>query len=368
MILRYIIFFASFFGVIGIGSYSIYKSYTFIGVLGKHGNATLLILLLTMPVLFILTTVISMKTHILINDYMYTIVCIWLPILLYLFIGSILLSIVIVFVPITHSFFYTILTYTLIGISILLTTYGTWNAHRFTTTHISIPKENALSEKWRGKKIILLSDTHIGIVHKDRFLKKVVSYVTSQNPDMVLIAGDLVDGPKFPREAYLGPLGGLKAPLGVYYTPGNHEIYAGDEQNLYAITDPYVTGLRDSKIHVNDTDIIGFMYDAGETPQGVMSRLEKVHYDPNNPTIAIMHDPKNNSVLQHNGVDLIVSGHTHGGQLWPFTAVVKKIFREYTHGLTIKDNTASVTTTGIGTWGPPVRIGTNPEIIVITFE
>jgi predicted MPP superfamily phosphohydrolase len=368
MILRYILFFGSFFGVLAIGSYSIYKAYSASMVLGKTGNNILLTFLILMPVLFILTTIVGMKAYNLINSYLYTVSSISLPFLLYLFIGAIILTILFIFVPLTNTTFYSVLTFGFLFISFGLTMYGLVNAHRFVVRNITIPKENRLSQNLAGKKIVLVSDTHIGIIHKKHFLQKSVDFVMAQKPDMVLFPGDLVDGPKFPKNDYLSPLKDLVAPMGVYYTPGNHEVYAGDLKELYALTDSYTTGLRDSKITLNGVDIIGLNYDAGETPASLKIRLNKAGFEPKNPSILLIHEPKNNSVVQDLGGDLVVSGHTHGGQFWPFSYLVKKRYGEYTSGLNLRNNNASITTTGIGTWGPPVRIGPNPEIIIISFE
>jgi predicted MPP superfamily phosphohydrolase len=368
MILRYVLFFGSFFGVLAIGSYAIYKAYTASNVLGKIGNNILLSFLVLVPIVFILTTIVSMKTYSKINSYLYTITSITLPFLLYLFIGAIILTIIFVFVPLNYKTFYSILTYGFLFISFGLTMYGLYNAHRFVVRNIVIPKENRLAQYWSGKRIALVADTHIGIVHKKNFMQKTVDFVMSQKPDMVLIAGDLVDGPKFPQDEYLSPLKDLVAPMGVYYAPGNHEVYAGNLKDLYTLTDTTTTGLRDSKITINNTDIVGLNYDAGETPASLKIRLDKSGFNPQNPSILIIHEPKNNYFVQDIGGDLIVSGHTHGGQFWPFSYFIKKKYGSYTSGLNMRNNKASITTTGIGTWGPPVRIDQNPEIIIISFE
>jgi predicted MPP superfamily phosphohydrolase len=368
MIIRYILFFTSFIGVLFLGSLSIYKAYNLIPILSTTGKTVMLWVLIIMPILFIVTTFISMKAHFIINDILYTIACVWLPILLYLFLGAIVLTFLSTFIPATNINFYTYIIYGFLVISFVLGIYGTINAHNFVINNITIPKENRLSKDWSGKKIVLVSDTHIGIIHKNNFLDKTVKLINTQNADMVLFAGDLVDGPKINQDKYLKPLENLKAPLGVYYTPGNHEIYYGNEKDLYKFTDKYMTGLRDQKITVNNTEIIGLMYDAGETVEGVQNRLYKAGFNKDKSTILVIHEPKNNQTLQAFGVDLTVSGHTHGGQFWPITMAVNKIYKEYTHNLVVRNNTASITTTGIGTWGPPVRIGTKPEIIVITFE
>lgn len=368
MLVRYIFFFTSFLGVLFLGSYSIYKAYNFVNIFGKTGNTIMLVLLIIVPILFIGTTVISMKVHNIINDFFYNIACLWLPILLYLFLGAVIVTFINVFVPISNVNFYTFITYFIIAISVTLTIYGIINAHIFRVNNIVIPKENRLHQDWSGKKIVLVSDTHIGIIHKKNFLNRVVNFVNKQNPDLILFAGDMVDGPKFNIEKNLAPLEKLHAPMGIFYTPGNHEIYSNNEKDIYSFTDKYTTGLRDTKTNINNTNIIGLMYDAGETPEGVQNRLNGAKFDPNTPTMLIIHEPKNNDILQGLGVDLIVSGHTHGGQLWPITIAANKMFKKYVHNLVVKNNTASITTTGIGTWGPPVRIGTRPEIIVITFE
>ena len=368
MVLRYILFFSSLLGVLAVGSYSIYKAYSASGVLGKTGNNILIVFLITIPIVFILTTLISMKVYNAINGGFYTISSTFLPFLLYLFIGAIIITILTIFIPITKTGFHTVIVYGFMLFSLGITIYGLINAHKFTVRNITIPKSNRLSQIWSGKKIVLVSDTHIGIVHGKKFMQKSVDFIDFQKPDMVLIAGDLVDGPKFPTQDYLSPLAGLVAPMGVYYAPGNHEVYAGNSKELFAVTDQYITGLRDSKIMVNGTDIVGISYDAGEMPDGLKIRLDRSNFDAKNPSIVIIHEPKNNKTIQDAGADLVVSGHTHGGQVWPFTKFVKRIYKDYTSGLNLRNNNASITTTGIGTWGPPVRIGTRPEIIVITFE
>ncbi len=369
MALRYIIFFTSFLGVLFLGSYSIYKAFRFVNVFGKTGNLVMLIVLIAIPILFIATSVIGTKIHSVINDFLYLVSCLFLPVLLYLFLGAVVLTIFSIFIPVpANILFYKILTYSILAITFVTSIYGVINAKKFTINNITIPKENRLSRDWSGKKIVLVSDTHIGVINKKAFLNRVVNLINKQNPDVVLIAGDLIDGPKFDIQKNLEPLKNLKASIGVYYSPGNHEIYSSNQKELYDFTDKYVTGLRDQKIVVNNTELIGLMYDAGETVEGLQNRLYKVGFNKDKPTILIIHEPKNNQALQSFGVDLSVSGHTHGGQIWPITIPAYRIFKEYTHNLVVKNNTASITSTGIGTWGPPMRIGTKPEIIVITFE
>ncbi len=369
-IINFIVFFLAFGGILFIGSFSVYKTYTAFGNFPTIFNKILLILLIVMPVLFIGTTLISMKQYSQINSIFYTISSSWLPILAYLFLGSIILTILNVTISSTILFpvIYKYTVYGLLLLSFGLNVYGLINSNNFIIKTINIPKENELSGPLHGKKVVLFADTHIGVVHKKNFLNKVVKLINKQNPDIVLLAGDLIDGPKIPFNDFLSPIKDIKSNIGTFYTPGNHEIYYGDQEEIYKFTDQYTVGLRNKITQLEGFNIIGLTYDAKEGPDATLNRLYASQYDKNTPTIVILHEPKNNKTLQNEGVDLVVSGHTHGGQFWPFSLLVKGIYKEYTTGLVMVGNNASITTTGIGTWGPAARIGTNPEIVIINFE
>ncbi len=369
MLSKFIIFLFSSLGVVGIASYAIYRAFTHANAMYGGASKILLWLLIIMPLLFIGSTILSMKIYNPILEPIYTVAAAWLPVLTYFFISAIILTILnILFPALTIKDTYKILVYSFITISIVLPLYGIYNAQNIKVTNIIVPESNRLAKNLSGKKIILMSDTHIGIINNKKFLEKAVKKVTAQNPNIILFAGDLIDGPKFKMEESLTPLQNLTATDGVYYTPGNHEVYSGEEKRLYEITDQYTNGLRNSKSNVLGVDIIGLTYDAYEGKDALINRLNKSGFDPNVPSIVIHHDPKNNIVLQNQGVDLATSGHTHGGQFWPFTAILKAMFKDNYHGITTTGNTSSITTFGVGTWGPPVRIGTKSEIISITFE
>lgn len=353
--------------MLGIAGYAIFSAFTFQNALGGYAPF-LLWMLIVMPIVFILTTIIGMKHYSRINGIVYLLACLWLPMLVYFFISAIVLTVITAVLPHIGSDTYRLLVQILIAASVLLVVYGTVNAQLFKIIRVRIPATNRLANALSRKKIFLVSDTHIGLINGKRFLKRVVSFLNRQNPDIVLFAGDLIDGPRIPLAKYLEPLKNINAVDGVFYAPGNHEVYSGKEKELYAITDTAIHTLAGRKINLQGVDIVGLPFDAKESPKATLSKLYRSGFDPQNPSIVINHVPNNNPHIQDAGADLVVSGHTHGGQFWPFTHIVKRIFKDYTHGLTIKENTASITTVGIGTWGPPVRIGTRPEIIEIIFE
>lgn len=369
MFTRFVIFLLSSLGVIGAASYGIYRAFTHLNTLHGSPARILMWLLIAMPILFIGTTVIGMRIYSPVVGPIYAVSSSWLPILAYLFISAIILTVLNFIYPGAMSnTVYKNLSYVLLTTSFLIPILGIINAQTLRTTVIKIPKENRLHQNLSGKKIVLVADSHIGNIYGKKFMDKLVKKVNSENPDMVFFAGDIIDGPKFKMEESLLPIKDFVAPDGVYYASGNHEVYSGDEKNLYNFIGQYVTGLYNQKISIYGVDIIGLTYDVYENDQALKDKLYSSQYDPKNPTIVIHHDPKQNLVLQNESVDLIVSGHTHGGQFWPFTSIVKAMFREYYHGINTIGTSSSVTTYGAGTWGPPVRIGTRAEIISITFE
>lgn len=252
-----------------------------------------------------------------------------------------------------------------------LVMYGTINASTIRITHHNLSASSGvypLPSSWIGKNIILYSDTHIGTVRSKRFLTRVVENINNNNPYITLMAGDLVDGPRFPHH-YLEPFGNLRAEAGNYFTPGNHEEYSRDPEISKTI-DQYLTRVSDSTTVVDGVTLIGMSYNR-EPMDTFVTRLDQViSRNPavtTMPSIGILHDPTNIRGLLNLSPNLTVSGHTHGGQIWPGTLLVKKIYGVFAYGPTLhNDNkTLHITTSGVGTAQSPVRIGTRAEIVVI---
>ena len=184
---------------------------------------------------------------------------------------------------------------------------------------------------------------------------------------MVIIAGDIIDGPSFDYEKGLAPLKNMHAPDGVIYTPGNHEGYNRELEKFYPVVESLTTMLRDKIKIVHGTQIVGLDF-AHESAEETKKHLEKIGFDQNMPSIVIMHDPTHTAALQEKNVSLVVSGHTHKGQFFPFTLIMKSLYKEFAYGKNVKGKTTSITTSGIGTMMSPIRIGSNPEIVVLSFK
>lgn len=251
--------------------------------------------------------------------------------------------------------------------------YGTINAYVLRITRYTLSAragKNPLPSSWIGKNIVVYSDVHTGTIHGRHFLKNIIQKINTLNPYITIMAGDLIDGPKFPHH-YLEPLLELHAELGNYFIPGNHEQYSHDRE-MPRIIDTYLTRVSDEGVIVDSVYIMGIDYrkeTLEHTANMVNQIMDKSYTDKKLPIIGILHDPKNIHALIDKEPNLTLSGHTHGGQLWPGTIAVKKIYGVFGYGPSYhNDNqTLHITSSGAGTAQTPMRVGTRPEIVVITI-
>lgn len=324
-----------------------------------------------MPVVLMITMVIGNVVFSSINNFFYLISVTWLPILIYFFMSAVVLSTInLIGISTGHTISMFPFAIGAIVISLGATAFGIINATipRVVTYEVHSP---ALSEKWSGKNIVLISDTHLGVVRSGSFMKKVVKKINEQKPDLVLIAGDAIDGPVFDYEKGFAPLKDIVSTFGTVYTPGNHEAYNREPEKFYPIIRGLTTTLVDSKVEINGTTIVGLDF-ANESVDATQERLAKTGFEKNAPSIALLHDPRNTDALLDAGVSLVVSGHTHCGQFFPMTLVVKSIYKIHTYGVVDRvangKSGVSITTCGVGTAMSPLRLGTNPEVVVIHIK
>jgi len=206
-------------------------------------------------------------------------------------------------------------------------------------------------------RIAQLSDLHLGSVHGPCYLKKVVAKTNALKPDIVLITGDIADGPFQYSKEWFDPLNDIKAP--VYFSPGNHDHYAGLDKVLKILEGTKVRPLVNEKVALGELEIIGVDYSwGGEDLEGKLTSLKP---NPDKYTILMAHGPAGFDIAKNHNVDLQLSGHTHGGQFFPFT-FFSRIFLKRRLGLYKEKDSTLFITSGTGTWGPPVRVGTNNEI------
>jgi predicted MPP superfamily phosphohydrolase len=225
-----------------------------------------------------------------------------------------------------------------------------------------------LPEAWRGRKAALISDVHLGHVRNGNFLRRMVAKILKEEPDLIFIAGDLFDGTAIDAGQATQPLQQLTAPHGVYFVAGNHEQFGDDSKYLRAVAKAGVRVLSNEKVEVEGLQIIGVPYRNATQDGHLASVLRGVQLDRDRASILLIHAPDHPATAEAAGVSLQLSGHTHLGQFVPWSWMARRMYRQFVYGLSRIGKMQIFTSSGAGTWGPPLRLGSNPEIVVLQFE
>ena len=255
----------------------------------------------------------------------------------------------------------------LFTIAISLGLYGVWNAGWTRVTRARVRLEN-LPDAWRGRKAALISDVHLGHVRNRNFLERIIAKVLREEPDLIFIAGDLFDGTAIDAHKAAEPLSQLTAPHGVYFVAGNHEQFGDDSQYLSAIAATGVRVLKNEKVNVDGLQIVGVPYRDAVANGGLASVLKQVPLDRERASILLTHAPDDPASAEALGFSLQLSGHTHLGQFIPWSWMARRVYRQFVYGLSRIGRMQVFTSSGAGTWGPPLRLGSNPEIVLLEFE
>jgi predicted MPP superfamily phosphohydrolase len=305
----------------------------------------------------------------------------WLVTLLYLFMFILAIDIIrlanhfIGFIP--EAWTQTVLSgknlfFAVTSITLIIVAAGHINAiiPRIVNVDISIDKK---AGKQKEIKVAFVSDIHMGFIIGNHRVKRMVDKINSENPDLVLFGGDLVDHNPLPVIKYnMGEnFSRLHPPLGVYAVTGNHEYIGKPDISIEYLSKFGIQYLRDTLININDVLLLGGREDKDKmrftgTPRKPVSQLVN-GVDRSLPILLMDHQPVEYDSVMQTGVDLMVSGHTHRGQFWPFRYITRKVY-ELDWGLLKKGNTHFFVSSGLGTWGPPVRIGTRSEIVILHLK
>ena len=282
----------------------------------------------------------------------------WLVFILYMVVFLACADLIKVF---NHSFHYGFHISLLLTFSILM--YGFINYQHLNKQVISIVVNKSVASQDQ-LKIVAVSDWHLGFGTDKNRLKKDVDRINAEKPDIILIAGDLIDNSVTPAimQEMDKEINRLHAQMGVYMVPGNHEYISGISSCIEFIGKTNIQILRDSIVTLPcGLQIIG--RDDHSNRNRLSAKEWSALADPSKPIILIDHQPNQLADAQLIKADLQISGHTHNGQFFPFTLVIKRLF-ELSYGYKKSDDTHYYVTSGIALWGPPFRIGTNSEIVV----
>lgn len=250
--------------------------------------------------------------------------------------------------------------------ALVFSVWGVHNAQHPVVKNISVPIAN-LPEQWKGKKIVQLSDIHLGYVYREKFMDGIARTVKALKPDLIVITGDLFDG----HDGDLGWVGKclakLSAPQGVFYVTGNHETYLGVDEVMDILSKTTIVDLHDTFVNLDGLQLVGVDYPLRAEHKNIADVIRKMPIDKSQPSVLLYHAPVQIDHIKKTGVSLQLSGHTHVGQQFPLRLITRIIYKGYDYGLHRDGNYTLYTTNGIGTWGPPMRTGNKPEIVCVTL-
>jgi predicted MPP superfamily phosphohydrolase len=222
-----------------------------------------------------------------------------------------------------------------------------------------------------GFRVVQVSDLHIGPTLGNAWLAQVVADVNAADPDIVVITGDLVDGSVSTLRADVAPLAGLRARHGVFFCTGNHEYYSGVDEWIVELARLGVRSLRNERVSIGhgdeSFDLAGVddwgakRFGLGQGPDLARALAGR---DESRELVLLAHQPKQIFEAAAHGVGLQLSGHTHGGQIFPWGLFVR-LDQPYVAGLSQHGSTQIYVSRGTGFWGPPMRVAAPPEISVL---
>ncbi|MEE4023729.1 metallophosphoesterase [Gordonia sp. PKS22-38] len=309
----------------------------------------------------------------------------WMGAVLYLFLGLAVVGIVSFIVRIFRRIRHTagedaarrhlkvlrVATAGVVVVAVATTAYGVVEAARPQVVQQEVELAR-LPAGFDDVRVALISDLHVGPAHSAEFTQRVVDLVNEQRPDLIVIAGDVSDGTIDLVGADIAPLAELTAPLGVFGVSGNHEFYSDDGG---AWLDEWekvgVRTLRNERVTLErngaSIELAGIHDYTAPEPYEPDLPATLTGLDPQQFVLLLAHEPLQADEASELGVAMQVSGHTHGGQMWPIQYLVP-LQQPSLEGLDQIGDTTLYTTRGAGAWGPPVRVGAPPEITMLTLR
>lgn len=241
-------------------------------------------------------------------------------------------------------------------------TYGVLNGPSIKRITVPLAK---LPRAAHGMRIAVVSDVHLGPVLGPRFCQRVVDTINSTQPDLIAVVGDLIDGEVEDLADSVEPLRGLRSRLGTFFVTGNHEYFSGVEPWVAKVRELGMRTLRNERREMSGFDLAGVDDVAGaDTGAGPDFGAALGDRDRSRAVVLLAHQPVNIHDAVAHGVDLQLSGHTHGGQLWPGNYVAE-MANPTNAGLERYGDTQLYVSRGAGAWGPPVRVGAPSDITVV---
>ncbi|MFE3248600.1 metallophosphoesterase [Streptomyces sp. NPDC059209] len=243
--------------------------------------------------------------------------------------------------------------------------YGTSNVLRGPSVkRVTVPLAK-LPRAAHGYRIAVVSDIHLGPLLGRAHAQRIVDTINSTSPDLVAVVGDMVDGTVADLGSAAEPLAGLRAKHGSYFVTGNHEYFGDAGEWVDLVRELGLHPLENARVEIAGFDLAGVNDIAGEE-EGAGPDFQKAlgGRDPARASVLLAHQPVVIHDAVKHGVDLQLSGHTHGGQMWPVNYIAQAA-NPTLAGLEQYGDTSLYVTRGAGAWGPPVRVGAPADITVV---
>lgn len=252
-----------------------------------------------------------------------------------------------------------------------LSGWGVWSAIRPVEVKRVGVRLKKLPASLSGLRIVQLTDMHVGLTIGRDFVEDVVKKVNALEPDVVAITGDLIDGSVQDLGAAVAPLGEIRAKLGTFFVTGNHEYYSGADSWLDFLRSIGIKALRNERVELeangDSIHVAGVddwtAHQFGNGHGSDMARAMEGR-DSTKPVVLLAHQPVHFDQAREHGVDLQISGHTHGGQIFPF-GFLTRLVQPFVSGLHQRGDSQIYVSSGTGYWGPPMRIAAPAEITLI---
>jgi len=326
-----------------------------------------------------------------ISSLLYYISCLWLGLFLHLLMALVVIWLVLGVGKLVGSMpDMRMIAVVVFMVAAAISIYGLWRAHNPVLKRVEV-EIKGLPDHWRNKTVIHLSDLHLGTINRTGFMQRVSDKVNSVDPDLILITGDLFDGMGGDLFSFVEPLKALKASEGIFFVTGNHEGYLGLKEPLSVLKETDIRVLDDEIVELDGLQIVGVSFPEHDRENSVRRLLtQSGSFDAGKPNILLYHTPTNIAesntdrgsqqtktywypdttmgLAKEVGIDLQLSGHTHQGQLFPFGWLTRAIYKGYDYGLHKDGGFQVYVTSGVGTWGPPMRTGGSSEIVAIQLR
>ncbi|MBU1038958.1 metallophosphoesterase [Patescibacteria group bacterium] len=355
--------------ILWLGHFLVYKTLVnFWGSLSDGGIVRLKIVFFILSISFLVASLLANRFINPLIDWFYTGAAVWLGTLHFLVLASLaygLVKIISFWWPVNFNWGITGASFFIVAV--ILSVYSVYNSQAIKIKQYDIAGIN-WPAAWQGQKAILLSDSHLGNIYGVGRSAKIVKLVNNLKPAAVFIPGDFYDGPPADYIKLAEPWKNLQTPLGIYFSNGNHEEFGDSSPYTKALAGAGITILNNKSVEVKGLQIAGVTFKDSNSSDGLADLMSNLNLDKAKPTVLLKHVPFVVDTATEAGVDLVLSGHTHVGQMWPFNYLARAVYKGLDYGWHKVGEGQLITTSGVGTWGPPQRLGSSSEIVVINFN